>query len=177
MIKIMLEGKTALITGASKGIGQGIAVKFANHGAFIGINYKSDDNAATQTLKLVEQKGSGGILLKGDVSNQKDAKNIVETLVKSRKQIDVLVNNAGIYMRNQHNLAGFYYLTLQARTALKKRLGGSVNFIHNINRLIHGFLGVTMPKRTVSTIYPHDFRCTIFRQMVCTSSMSFVAAS
>ena len=97
----MLKGKTALVTGASRGIGRGIALNFANHGAFVGINYLSNDKAAKNTLELVRKTGSDGILLKCDVSNSTDVDNVVKKLVESRGQIDILVNNAGIYIRNK----------------------------------------------------------------------------
>ena len=97
----MLKGKIALITGASRGIGKGIAIKFAEQGAFVGINYNSDETAAKETLSLIQKKGGNGILLKADVSQEKDVENMVKTLVEKRKNIDILVNNAGIYSRNK----------------------------------------------------------------------------
>jgi 3-oxoacyl-[acyl-carrier protein] reductase len=104
----MLQEKTALVTGASRGIGRGIAVKYAEHGAFVGINYLSDDRAAEKTLRLVQNAGGEGMLLKGDVSRQDEVQKIVNDLISSRKTIDILVNNAGIYLRNS-----FDKLTLQ----------------------------------------------------------------
>lgn len=100
MRTIMLEGKTALITGASRGIGRGIALKFAEHGAFIGINYISKDNAAKDALQLVRENGGEGVLLKGDVSRSANVQQIVKILIEKREHIDILVNNAGIYVRN-----------------------------------------------------------------------------
>lgn len=100
----MLEGKTALITGVSRRIGRGIAYKFAEHGAYVGINYVSNDNAARETLQLVRAKGGDGVLLKGDVSNATDVEKNVKTLVDKRGQIDILVNNAGIYVRNRFEI-------------------------------------------------------------------------
>jgi 3-oxoacyl-[acyl-carrier protein] reductase len=97
----MLEGKTVLITGASRGIGKGIALKFAEHGAFIGINYLSNDKAAELTLKQIRERNSDGIILKGDISRIEDVKEIIKKLVEKKHQIDVLVNNAGIYVRNK----------------------------------------------------------------------------
>ena len=96
----MLEGKTALISGASRGIGRRIALKFVEHGAFVGINYVSNDNAAKETLQLIRENGGGGVLLKGDVSDVANVERIVKTLVEKRERIDILVNNAGIYIRN-----------------------------------------------------------------------------
>jgi len=97
----MLKDKTALITGASRGIGRAIAIKFAEQGAFVGINYISNESAAKKTLKILEKKGGKGILLKADVSKEKDVEKIIKTLVNKRKHIDILVNNAGIYSRDK----------------------------------------------------------------------------
>jgi 3-oxoacyl-[acyl-carrier protein] reductase len=96
----MLKGKTALITGASRGIGKEIAIKFAENGAYVGINYISNEKGAKETLKIVQSKGGDGLILKGDVSIPKDVENIVKTVLDKTGQIDILVNNAGIYNRS-----------------------------------------------------------------------------
>jgi len=93
MHTIMLEGKTALISGASRGIGRRIALKFVEHDAFVGINYVSNDNAAKETLQLIRENGGGGVLLKGDVSDVANVERIVKTLVEKRERIDILVYN------------------------------------------------------------------------------------
>ncbi|HEB37594.1 MAG TPA: 3-oxoacyl-ACP reductase FabG [Thermoplasmatales archaeon] len=95
----MLSGKNALITGASRGIGRAIAIKFAENGAFVGINYNKSEDKAKEVLKIIRDKGGDGILLKGDVSSSKDCKEIVERFIDERKSIDVLILNAGIYER------------------------------------------------------------------------------
>jgi 3-oxoacyl-[acyl-carrier protein] reductase len=97
----MLKGKSALITGASSGIGKAIAIKFAENKSFVGINYKTNKQGAIETLKTVKIKGSDGILLKGDVSNKVDVEKIVMTFTQKTKNIDILVNNAGIYDREK----------------------------------------------------------------------------
>ena len=103
----MLKDKCALITGASRGIGKGIAIKFSENGCFVGINYVSNDKQAKQTLKQIKDQGGDGILLKGDVSNPKDVENIVNTFLKKTNRIDILVNNAGIYNRSYFNDISF----------------------------------------------------------------------
>lgn len=137
----MLQGKTALVTGASRGIGKGIAVKFAENGAFVGINYVSRDDAAEETLRLVRKRNGDGTLLKADVSNKKMVQEIVRSLVKKRGSIDILVNNAGIYKRNMFkdipvetwervlavNLTGCYYLCKEVLPFMKA--GGKIIFI------------------------------------------------
>jgi 3-oxoacyl-[acyl-carrier protein] reductase len=99
----MLNGKIALITGASRGIGRGIALTFAKNGAFICLNYKKNDNEAKETLKQILDLGGDGILLKADVSKQIDVDNMVKTILEKKEKIDILVNNAGIYIRNKFN--------------------------------------------------------------------------
>jgi len=138
---VMLKGKTAFITGASRGIGRGIAIKFAEFGAFIGINYVTNDEGAKKTLKLVKEKGSQGVLLKGDVSDASNINKNIKTIIDERGQIDVLVNNAGIYVRNTFenisfdawkrvlavNLTGCYHLCKQVIPYM--RPGGRIVFI------------------------------------------------
>jgi len=95
----MLSGKNALITGASRGIGRAIAIKFAENGAFVGINYNKSEDKARDVLKIIRDRGGDGILLKGDVSSSKDCKEVVERFIDERKSIDILILNAGIYER------------------------------------------------------------------------------
>lgn len=96
----MLKGRTALVTGASRGIGKEIAIKFAENGSFVGINYVSNEKGAEETLRDIQSKDGDGVILKGDVSNPKDVEKIVKTLLNKTGQIDILVNNAGIYNRS-----------------------------------------------------------------------------
>ncbi|RLF32559.1 MAG: hypothetical protein DRN07_04725 [Thermoplasmata archaeon] len=96
----MLHGKTALITGASRGIGRAIAISFAEAGAYVGINYLTHQKEAEEVLEVVK-KYSDGILVQGDVGLFRDAKSIVETFVENTGSIDILVHNAGIYRRKK----------------------------------------------------------------------------
>ncbi len=91
-----LQGHVALVTGASRGIGRAIAATLAQEGALIGINYLAQTAAAEETLAMVEQAGSQGMLVPGDVSEAGVADSIVERLVKAFGRINILVNNAGI---------------------------------------------------------------------------------
>jgi len=92
----MLKGKRAIITGASRGLGKATAILFAKNGAKAGINYLKSEEEAKKVFKEVK-KFSEGILLKGDVSDFKEAKRLVEKFVKKFGGVDILVNNAGIY--------------------------------------------------------------------------------
>jgi len=121
---IMLQGKIALVTGASRGIGRSIALTLAKNGAYVGINYKNNDKAANETLNLVKDLGSDGVLLKTDVSNLKKVEKMVDNFSRDSGCIDILVSNAGIYYRYKfemitpitwdnvisNNLTSCYYL-------------------------------------------------------------------
>lgn len=89
-----LTGKVSIITGASRGIGRAIALDFAKEGASIVINYSKDDDGANETLNLVKDLGSTGILIKEDVSTYEGAERIVNETIKHFGKIDILVNNA-----------------------------------------------------------------------------------
>jgi 3-oxoacyl-[acyl-carrier protein] reductase len=96
----MLEDKSAIITGSSRGIGRGIAIKFAEQSAFVGINYVSNDTEAMKTLEQVKKESGDGMLLKADVSDHKNVKKMLKKFLRKRDEINILVNNAGIYFRN-----------------------------------------------------------------------------
>ncbi len=96
----MISGKKAIVTGASRGIGKAIAIKFAEHGAFVGINFLKRYEKAKEVLMEVK-KYSDGILLQGNVGKFNEARKIVERFVDVAGKIDILVNNAGIYKRNK----------------------------------------------------------------------------
>ncbi|MBE9545188.1 MAG: 3-oxoacyl-ACP reductase FabG [Proteobacteria bacterium] len=88
--------KVALVTGASKGIGQAICVELAKSGYRIVVNYKSDEKGAINTLEMVRQAGSDGQIMQFDVSDFDEAQRAVDDILKQNGSIDALVNNAGI---------------------------------------------------------------------------------
>jgi 3-oxoacyl-[acyl-carrier protein] reductase len=88
--------RVALVTGASKGIGQAICVELAKCGYHIVVNYKSDDKGASQTLEMVKKEGSGGRIMQFDVANYDETQSAMDDILNSFASIDVLVNNAGI---------------------------------------------------------------------------------
>lgn len=94
----LLEDKTALVTGASRGIGRAIATTFAREGAFVAINYRSSGSEAQKVLESVKQH-SDGMLLRADVSQEREVVTMIEELVEQRTDIHIVVNNAGIYHR------------------------------------------------------------------------------
>ena len=93
--------KTVLITGGSRGIGKAVAIKFAEKGNQIIINYVSE-KTDTEKLKneLLEAGAKDVLLIKADVSNSEDVKNMVKESIEKFEKIDILVNNAGITKDN-----------------------------------------------------------------------------
>jgi 3-oxoacyl-[acyl-carrier protein] reductase len=93
---LSLEGKTALVTGGSRGIGREISILLARYGAFVIINFKSDDRAAQKTLDTILQLPGKGCLKKFDVCDSVEVDKNVNATLAEIKSIEILVNNAGI---------------------------------------------------------------------------------
>ncbi len=95
-----LEGKVALVTGSSQGIGQAIAIYLAQQGANVVIDYRSHPDGAQETLKQVEASGSKGIVVQADLSKVSDIRRLVSEGIQQFGQLDILVNNAGTDGKN-----------------------------------------------------------------------------
>jgi 3-oxoacyl-[acyl-carrier protein] reductase len=92
-----LEGKVAVVTGASKGIGASIARQLGAEGASVVVNYASSKEGADKVVNEIVSKGGKAIALQGDVSKQADIDKLFAETKKAYKKVDILVNNAGIY--------------------------------------------------------------------------------
>ena len=92
-----LKGKVAIVTGASKGIGAGIAKGFAAAGAAVAVNYASSREGADRVVADITAQGGKAIAVQGDVSKAADVKRLFEQTRASFGGLDVLVNNAGVY--------------------------------------------------------------------------------
>ena len=92
-------GKTALITGASRGIGRGCAVALAEAGANIAVNYRVREEAARETCSLIEHLGRRTIPIQGDVSITSDVSRMMKTVERELGTVEILINNAGIAIR------------------------------------------------------------------------------
>jgi 3-oxoacyl-[acyl-carrier protein] reductase len=136
----------ALVTGGSRGIGRAVCTKLAAMGCFVLINYKSADEEAETTLKLVREAGSDGELLKFDVSSQEQVESAISAWQAAHpgEYISVLVNNAGIrkdalimWMKNEEwmdvintNLTSFFYVTrFLIKDMLLRKYGRIVNVV------------------------------------------------
>lgn len=139
---MILEGKTALVTGASRGIGRAVAVALAAAGAKVAVNYAGNDAAAEETKAAIEAAGGAAILVKADIANREEVEEMVRQTVEAFGQIDILVNNAGITrdgllmrMKDEDfdavvntNLKGVYYATKAVmKLMIKKRYGRIIN--------------------------------------------------
>jgi len=165
-----LKGKNVLVTGGTSGIGQAIAVRFAEHGANVAINYLRQPDEASETEEQVHacaakvrQEGVRDVLVGADVSNEDEVARMVAQAVEELGGIDVLVNNAGIQIsRPSHelssadfdkvlavNLRGSF---LCAREAIKHFLAenkpGSIVNISSVHQLIPkpNYLGYSVSK-------------------------------
>ena len=91
-----LNGRIALVTGASRGIGRAIAIRLARAGADVAANFRVNETEAKNTLEQVTSTGRRGIILQADVSKKDDIYTMVKTVEKELGDIDILVNNAAI---------------------------------------------------------------------------------
>ena len=138
----LLEGKTAIITGASRGIGKGIAQVFAIHGANVAFTYSSSASAAEELEKELITHGIKAKGYQSDASSFEQAQQLADEVLKEFGSIDVLINNAGITKDNllmriseddfdkviEVNLKSVFNMTKAVqRTMLKQRKGSIIN--------------------------------------------------
>ena len=102
-----LQGQVAIITGASSGIGAGVAKALAEAGASVVVNYSSSSDKAEKVLTEIKEAGGDGITIKADVSNETEVISMFQQTIKKYGTVDILVNNAGLQKD-----ARFHELTL-----------------------------------------------------------------
>jgi 3-oxoacyl-[acyl-carrier protein] reductase len=95
-VSISLEGKVALVTGASRGIGRSIVLKFAECGASVVVNYLNSSGAADEVVAEIIGSGGKAIAIKSDVSDYKQAHDLINYSIDTFGKLDILLNNAGI---------------------------------------------------------------------------------
>ncbi len=146
----MNEKKSAIITGASRGIGRAIAVELAAAGFFVIINYNSNQAAANETLKQVHDAGGDGEIIKFDVADSAATKEGISSIVERHNNIQVLINNAGInadglfLMLGEEEwnsvidttLKGFYNVTKPIIREMIKRKCGSIVSVSSVSALM-----------------------------------------
>jgi 3-oxoacyl-[acyl-carrier protein] reductase len=92
-----LKGKVAVVTGASKGIGAGIAKALAKEGASVVVNYASSKAGADKVVAEITSAGGKAVAVGGDVSKKADAQGIIDAAIRHFGRLDILVNNSGVY--------------------------------------------------------------------------------
>lgn len=139
---MLLEGKVAVVTGAGRGIGRGIALALAREGATVVVNYNGSADRAAEVVRSIEEGGGKATAVQCNVSDFEAAKEFYANIVKEYSKIDILVNNAGITKDNlimkmseqefqsvvQTNLAGtFHGVKFVSRPMMKQRYGRIIN--------------------------------------------------
>ena len=138
----MLSGKTALVTGASRGIGRAIALKLAAQGAMVIVNYSGSKTAADETVEMIEQAGGKAETMQFNVADYAACEEAAKNIIEKFGRLDILVNNAGITRDNllmkmsekdyddvlNTNLKGAFNLIRHfSRSFLKQKSGRIIN--------------------------------------------------
>ena len=139
---MLLENKIAVVTGAGRGIGRGIALALAREGAMVVVNYNGSKERAEEVVRTIEEAGGTAAAIQCNISDFEAAKEFFANVVKEYGKIDILVNNAGITKDNlmmkmseeefqsviQTNLAGtFHGVKFVTRPMMKQRQGRIIN--------------------------------------------------
>jgi glucose 1-dehydrogenase len=168
-MKIQLNGKIALVTGGSSGIGRGIAESLAACGASVAVGYLSDHAPADETVNAIKAAGGRAIALKGDVSDDAAVRAMFEQLDTSLGPIDILINCAGIDGKSvlsweaepaawknvvAVNLFGAFHCAHQALQRMTARRSGVVLNISSVHETIawSGYSAYTASKAAVSML-------------------------
>lgn len=144
------DRKVAIVTGASRGIGRAISVELARYGCYVVVNYRSDEQGATQTLEIIKKAGADGEIIRFDVSDHEEAQNAVYDICSRFTSIDVLINNAGITADRlfimmpfadwksviETNLNGFYNVTKPVLEKMILQKQGVIVSISSVAALI-----------------------------------------
>ena len=134
------HGKVALVTGASKGVGKGVALQLARHGANVVVNYNSDRAGAEATAEEIRHMGVAAIVVQANVGVAAEVEAMFSTVVKEFGRLDILVNNAGVQTWKallelseaewdhvlDTNLKGCFLCTQQAARLMKDSGGGRI---------------------------------------------------
>ncbi len=143
-----LQGQTAIVTGSSSGLGQGIAIEMGQEGANVCINYHSDEDGANVTLQAIEAAGGQGFTIQADVSDPDDVEKVFQETIDAFGTVDILMNNAGIqkdapFLEMTHedwqrvinvNLSGQFYCAQAAAKEFVRR--GMADYSKALGKII-----------------------------------------
>ena len=144
---IDLSGKSAVVTGGSRGIGRAIAIRLATQGADVAFSYRGNEAAAKETAAAIEALGRRALPVQADVSDPEAADTLIKTALEAFGKIDILVNNAGVtrddlIMRMslddwrtvlETNLFGAFYVTKAVTRPMLKAKGGRIVNITSVS--------------------------------------------
>lgn len=137
---MILQGKNALVTGASRGIGRAIAIELARQGANVAVNYAGSEARAEAVVQEIEQMGLKSFKVQADVANESDVKEMVKAVTSKFGSLDILVNNAGVTKDNllmrmkeaefdqviNTNLKGVFVCTKAVTRQMMKQKSGKI---------------------------------------------------
>jgi NAD(P)-dependent dehydrogenase (short-subunit alcohol dehydrogenase family) len=161
-----LKGRTALVTGASRGIGRAVAVALASRGVDVAVNYRTREDAARQVVEEIESLGRRALAVKADVGDPGQCSSMVDEVLESMGRIDMLVNNAGIWAAGivenitaenlesliATNIKGAFYVTGPAVGFMKEAGWGRIINMSSVIG-VTGYPGDTMYSATKSAVF------------------------
>ena len=179
-----LSGKSALVTGACRGIGRGIALRLAEEGVQVAVNHPGEPDQAQEVVQAIRQAGGTAMEVSADVANGAEVRRMVEQVIKQFGQIDLLVNNAGVcpfveffdlteevWDRTQDvNLKGVFLCSQEvARHMVERGIGGRIISISSLSSYVGSPLqvhycpskaGVNLFMRSLAIVLgPHGITC------------------
>jgi len=146
-----LDGKVAIITGSSRGIGRAIAGRYAEEGAKVVVNFVSGEREADEVAVRIRRKGGEAIAVGADVSSAADVKKLVRETVDEFRRVDILVNNAGVMFTKSVletteedwdrtidiNLKGAYLCSKEVAPVMLEQKGGTIIMMSSNSGLYH----------------------------------------
>lgn len=149
MINQEFSGRTALVTGGSRGIGRACAEMLARHGASVAVNFRADADSAQEVIDVVSAAGQRAIAVQADVSDEAQVKSMIETVEQELGTVDLLINNAGVFHFVDHaatdieiwnqtmacNLTGVFLVTWAVKQKMIERKFGRIVNMSSISAL------------------------------------------
>jgi 3-oxoacyl-[acyl-carrier protein] reductase len=166
MEMLQLQGRVALVTGASRGIGRATALRLAEQGAAVGVNYRSHADAAHDVVEQIRQLGGCAVALQADVADPAAVEKMAAAAQAELGPVDILVNNAGLLFRGdllsyenkefdqmwQVNVKGILHVTAAVAPSMIERKYGRIINLSSIAALGTSFSGTTLYAATKAAV-------------------------